>query len=224
MTWFAALDMDGTILKLRTIDVLVKNLQIEDRLVEIDTKYKHLKEFEKAEKIAEFFKGYKPQKLLNIFRKVPLSEGIEEIIEFFKQKKFLIAIVTNSYTYLAQDLADRLGIEHVFGNELEVKDGILTGKVTMPLNWADEDCICHSICKITVVKDFAEENGISKSRVLAIGDSVNDYCMLRYAKIAVAYRNKSKKIRSIPNIIVSDDFKEVLSIIRTRIEEDSIKS
>ncbi|MHA1145405.1 MAG: HAD family hydrolase [Candidatus Helarchaeota archaeon] len=220
MSWLAAIDMDGTILKDRTIDVLARTLKFEEKLAEIDTKYKDLNESEKSERIATFFKGFQASRILEIFRKIPLSNGIEELINYLNQKKFIVSIVTNSYTFLAEDLAKRIGIKRVFGNVLEVKNGIITGKITMPLNWAKtKDCKCHSICKFTVVKEFAEENNIPNSRILAIGDSENDYCMLKLAQIAVAYRSKSKRLKKIPNIIISDDFHDVLNILKEKLEK-----
>ena len=216
--WFAAIDMDGTILKERTVDVLVKHYNIEEKLREIDTKYRNLKEYKKSEKIATFLKGFKSVEMLDVFRKIPLNDGIKEIIDFLLNRDYLVAIVTNSYTFLANDLAKRIGINNIFGNELEIKNGFVTGKILMPLNWADKDCQCHSICKITIVKEFAERNKIPQSRILAIGDSGNDYCMLKYAQIAVAYRTTANLLNSIPNVIKANNFHDVLPLLQKKMD------
>jgi phosphoserine phosphatase len=213
----AALDMDGTIIQKRTVDVLTEKFGMKVRLKRFDGKFGHLKEYQKADKIAEFFKGFKRKDLLNEFNKIPLSYGIEELIAFLKRKKFIIVIITNSYKFLASEIANRLGIKLFYGNVLEDIDGILTGKILMPLGWAKKDCKCHSICKFTVVQDLARKYNIKESNVLAIGDSENDYCMLKLAGIAVSYNNKSKLLRKIPNIIVSNNFYEVLSKLKERI-------
>ena len=44
MKCLAALDMDGTILKERTIDVLTSYFHIDEKLRDIDIKYKNLEE------------------------------------------------------------------------------------------------------------------------------------------------------------------------------------
>jgi len=214
----AAFDMDGTILKERTIDVLTKKFNLTNKLKEIDTKYKDYKEYKKAEMIAEFFKGYKAQDLLDEFRKIQVSDGIEEVIQFLKSKNFLLVIITNSYTFLAEDLAKRLGFMMCFGNKLEIKDGIITGKIEMPLNWAKQNCKEHSICKFNILKDLIEKFNFKKENVIAIGDSENDYCMLEYAGIAIAYNTQSKKLKSIPEVISSNNFFEILTILKHKIK------
>ncbi|MBD3228131.1 MAG: HAD-IB family phosphatase [Candidatus Lokiarchaeota archaeon] len=214
----AALDMDGTIIKERTIDRLTKKFGIVNKLNKIDSKYKDLKEYQKSKMIANFFAGYKRKELLSEFLKIPLSEGIKDLITFLKQKNFLISIITSSYTFLARKLAEKLGIPLYFGNTLNDENGILTGEIDMPLSWAKNDCKCHSICKLTIFNNLMHKYKIKKNNSLAIGDSENDYCMLKKAGIAVAYNNNSLIVRKIPNIIISDDFHEILDILRKRIK------
>jgi HAD superfamily phosphoserine phosphatase-like hydrolase len=218
MKCLAALDMDGTILKERSIDVLTSHCHLKKKLRTIDTKYRNLKEYQKSEKIARFFKGYRANQLLEIFRTIPLNDGTIELINYLKQNDFLVAIISDSYTFLIEDLARRLKIEHFFGNVLEAKEGIFTGKMRMPWWGGSQDCDDHSVCKLGVIKKLVKENNVSESCILAVGDSDADYCMLEYAKFAVAYGTKGRKLDKIPNIIRSNDFHEVLAIFKTKLQ------
>jgi HAD superfamily phosphoserine phosphatase-like hydrolase len=217
MKCLAALDMDGTILKERSIDVLTSYFHLEEKLRNIDTKYKNLKEYQKSEKIARLFKGFKVNQLLEVFRRIPLNDGIKDIVNYLKQNDFLITIISDSYTVLIKDLAKRLEIENFFGNILQVKADFFTGRILMPWRGRSKDCDDHSVCKLAVIKKIVKEKNISESCILAIGDSDADYCMLKHAKIAVAYGTRGKKLDKIPNIIRSSNFIEILDDLKTRL-------
>ena len=148
-----------------------------------------------------------------------MNDGIKEILNYLKQNDFLIAIISNSYTFLIEDLAKRLEIEYFFGNVLEVKEDFFTGRIIMPWKRVIKDCEYHSICKLAVIKKIMKGKNISESCILAIGDSDADYCMLAYAKIAVAYGNKGKELDKIPNIIRSNNFHEIFNILKVKLKD-----
>jgi phosphoserine phosphatase len=57
MRWLAVLDMDGTILERRTVDVLCEKLGLTERLKEIDRKSKCMEAYEVSARIAKLFEN-----------------------------------------------------------------------------------------------------------------------------------------------------------------------
>jgi len=209
MRWLAVLDMDGTILERRTIDVLCEKLSLTERLREIDRKSKSMEAYEVSAKIAELFSGVKAIKMEEIFDTIALVRGAREFVDFLKSKKFVTAIVTDSYVFLASRLAWKLGIDAVRGNELEIINGIVTGKVTMPLGWKEEkqeNCRRKAVCKLHAMNDLIREYSIQDNNTLAVGDSHNDFCIIQKAGVGVAFRPKDKSIVKVADLVVRTDF------------------
>ena len=217
MKWLAILDMDGTILEQRTVDVLCEQLGLSERLMEIDERLKPLQGHEVSERIAGLFAGIKTSTLSAIFDKMTLVEGVQDFVKFLKLRDFLTAIVTDSYEFLASKLAKKLGIDEVRGNKLESTNGVLTGRIAMPLGWEDEkqeNCQKKAVCKLRVMKHLLKENQIQDDRSLAVGDSESDYCIIKNARLGVAFRPKHDSILKISNVVIRTDFYDLIDWLK----------
>jgi phosphoserine phosphatase len=209
MSWLAILDMDGTILELRTVDVLCEKLKLKNELEAIDQTLKDSNGHEISLAIAKLFSGYEASKLEKIFDTIPLVDGIHRFLDFLRSRKFISCIVTDSYTFLAARLAHALGIDAVRGNQLEIVNGVITGKIEMPLGWEHLDlphCNRKAICKLNTMIELANHYSISMDRVIAVGDSKSDSCMVRRAKIGIAFRPKDHIITGAADVIIRTDF------------------
>ncbi len=213
MRWLAVLDMDGTILKRRTVDVLCEKLGLLEELREIDRESKNKEAHEVSARIAELFSGIEASRLEEIFDTINLVEGVREFMKFLKSNNFVTVIVTDSYSFLATRLARRLGMDAVKGNELEIANGVVTGRITMPLGWERErrkNCQKKAVCKLNAMKNLMGEYSIPQDRTLAVGDSVSDACLVERARIGVAFRPKDKYIIRVADVVIKTDFHDLL--------------
>ena len=115
-------DMDGTLLTERTIFVYAEKKELKEELLKLINS--DMRSYEKTLEIAKFLKGMNSKELLEIFRKIPLQEHVEAVINEIKRKGIKTAIITNSYRFVAEDLGKRLGIDYVFANDLIINNGI----------------------------------------------------------------------------------------------------
>jgi len=76
----------------------------------------------------------------------------------------------------------RLGIDGVFANELDIADGKVTGRVREP--------IVDGARKALLLREIAAREGISLEQVIAVGDGANDLPMLSIAGLGIAFRAK----------------------------------
>ena len=81
-----------------------------------------------------------------------------------------------------QRLGEKLGIDYAFANELEIKNGELTGQV--------EGQIVNAQQKAFLLKVLAQQEKIALDQVVAIGDGANDLPMLATAGLGIAYHAK----------------------------------
>lgn len=208
--------MDGTLLESRSIDVLCQKFGLQPKLKEIDKRRTDFPdECKVSQVIAQLFKGMKAYDLERTFDSINVVNGAEEFIKLLKERKFLIAIVTDAYTFLAVRLAKRLGVDTVWGNKLEMVDREITGRIEMPLGWErKENCQRKAVCKLHVMYKLAQKHGIEMSKTLAIGDSKSDFCIIEKAAIGVAFRPKDSEIVNIADLVVYGDFLELIDKLK----------
>ena len=211
----AVLDMDGTLLESRSIDVLCQKFGLETKLAEIDRRSKLLEGYEVSEAIAQLFAGMRTSDLALAFDRIKVVSGAKEFIDLLRESKFLTAIITDSYTFLASRLAEKLVVDIVWGNKLEILDGAITGRIIMPLGWEKQNnCQKKAVCKLHAMYELAQKNKIGMDKTLAIGDSRSDFCMIEKAAIGVAFRPKDPEIVKIADLVVHEDFFELVDKLK----------
>jgi len=200
----AVFDMDGTLLKNRTIFVFADKKGFMDELLKIVNSDRI--SYEKSIEIAKLLKGMNAGELLDIFRGIPLQDNVETVIKKLKKRDIKTAIITNSYQFVADDLKKRLRMDYAFANNLIIEEDIVTGELIInnkDLRARSNGCKVHSICKECVMEDLAKELGITKGEVIAVGDSAIDICMIEKAGLGVAF-NASEKMQKHADISISD--------------------
>ena len=197
-------DMDGTLLKGRTIFVFAHKKGFMNELLNIINSDR--KSYEKSIEIAKLLKGMNSRELLEIFRGIPLQDYVETVIKELKEKNIKTAIITNSYQFVADDLKERLGIDYAFANNLIIDDDIVTGELLVNnKNLAEQfdGCNIHSICKEQVLKSICIKLDITEGEAIAVGDGAIDICMLKKAGLGIAF-NASEKVQKHADINTGD--------------------
>ncbi len=206
----AVFDMDGTLLESRSIDVLCQRFGLETKLGEIDRRSESLHGYEVSEAVAQLFAGMRTSDLEMAFDNIKIVSGAKEFIGLLRRTRFLTAIVTDSYTFLASRLAEKLVVDMALGNNLESVNDVITGRIIMPLGWEKkENCRKKAVCKLHAMYELAQKNEIGLDNTLAIGDSKSDLCMIERAAIGVAFRPKDPEIARIADLVVLKDFFEL---------------
>ena len=208
----AVFDMDGTLLKGRTIFVFAHRKGFMDELLDIINSDRI--SYEKSIEIAKLLRGMSGSELLGIYRDIPLQEHVETVIKELKKKGIIIAIATNSYQFVADDLKERLDFDYAFANNLIIDNDIVTGE--LKINNKDlikhcDGCKIHSVCKEQVLESLCKKLGISKEEAIAVGDGEIDSCMLERAGLGVAFK-ASEKVQQHANLI-TDDMSVILNHI-----------
>ena len=81
-------------------------------------------------------------------------------------------------------LKEQLGIDHVHANELEIRDGALTGRVT--------GAIVDGERKAALLREIVQREGFRLEQAIAVGDGANDLPMLEAAGLGIAFHAKPK--------------------------------
>jgi len=181
-----AFDMDSTLIQVEVIDELAKRYGVGDEVSAI-TSGAMRGEYDFKESLRRrlaLLKGLDAKVLEEVAKALPLTEGAERLISNLKRLGFKIAIISGGFTYFGERLKELLGIDYVFANKLEIKDGRLTGRVTGP--------IVDGARKAELLRRLAVKEGIDLQQIAAVGDGANDLPMLGIAGLGIAFHAKPK--------------------------------
>jgi phosphoserine phosphatase len=127
-------------------------------------------------------KGLDEAALERVAAKLQLSEGAEKLVSTLRRMGLKTAIISGGFTFFGRRLQQRLGIDHVFANELDIRDGRVTGDVV--------GRIVDGQRKAEILREIAEHEGCVLEQVIAVGDGANDLPMLSIAGLGIAYKAK----------------------------------
>lgn len=91
-------------------------------------------------------------------------------VRMHRDRGHLVAILSSTTNYLAEPLAEELGIEHLLVSRLVVKDGCFTGEAHRP--------ICYGDGKLFWARRFADQHAVDFAASFFYTDSVTDVPML----------------------------------------------
>jgi phosphoserine phosphatase len=127
-------------------------------------------------------KGMPLATLQEIAADLRLTPGSEELLHHLKHVGYKIALISGGFTYFTDVLKERLGFDYTFANELEIKDGVLTGEI--------KGDIIDAEAKGRIIFSLAELEKISPDNIVAVGDGANDCLMIKNAGLGVAFNAK----------------------------------
>ncbi len=177
-------DMDSTLIQAEVIDELAKRAGVGEQVAAItEAAMRGELDFcQSLRKRVSLLKGLPASVLEDVAETLPMTEGAERLIRTLKSLGYSIAILSGGFTYFGRRLQERLGIDYVHANELEVEDGALTGGLVGE--------IVDGPGKARRLKEIAAKENISLSQVIAVGDGANDLPMLDVAGLGIAFHAK----------------------------------
>ncbi|HBD79436.1 MAG TPA: phosphoserine phosphatase SerB, partial [Leclercia adecarboxylata] len=120
--------------------------------------------------------------LLQVREKLPLMPGLVQLVLKLETLGWKVAIASGGFTFFAEYLRDKLRLDAVVANELEILDGKLTGNVVGQ--------IVDAQFKASTLTRLAEKYDIPVAQTVAIGDGANDLPMIKVAGLGIAYHAK----------------------------------
>jgi phosphoserine phosphatase len=179
-----AFDMDSTLIEGEVIDELAKLAGVADQVVKItESAMRGEIEFQESfRRRVGLLRGLEEAEVRSLLNTIPLVEGAEQLIGTLKMLGYKTAILSGGFQFFAQHLQNRLGIDYVFANDLDIVDGVVSGEVRTP--------IVDGARKVALLREIAQQENISLEQVVAVGDGANDLPMLGIAGMGIAFRAK----------------------------------
>lgn len=198
-------DMDSTMITIECIDELADFVGLKSRVAEItEAAMRGELDFEAAlkERVA-LLKGLNENDLSACYQeRVKIMPGAKSVLTTMNANGAYSALVSGGFTYFTDRVSAELGFKTHRSNQLEIKEGVLTGGVKEP--------ICGAEAKLEALNEFCAYQNIKPEEVLAVGDGANDIPMLEAAGMGVAYHAKPKTIAAASASIRYNDLRALL--------------
>ena len=201
------MDVDGTLILEEVIDLLGREAGREEEISQITSRAMRGElDFESSLRDrVSLLEGLSISVFDKVFKSIQLTPNAQIFISILQKNGIQVGLVSGGFTLIVDRLAKSLGIAHFSANQLEVKDGHLTGKLVGQI-------ISPQVKKETLEK-WRKELKFSKERTIAIGDGANDLLMLKSAGLGIAFCAKEVLKKEIQYHVDKRDFLEVLPLI-----------
>jgi phosphoserine phosphatase len=180
-----AMDMDSTLITIECIDELGAAAGKKEEIAGI-TAQAMRGEIEYQESLRRrvgMLAGISEAVLHTVYEeKLRLTPGAEDLIAACKSYGIKLLLVSGGFTFYTGRLKERLELDYTLSNELEIRDGKLTGGLIGSIVDAD--------AKAARFSKLMTELGFKKQETIAIGDGANDLKMMAQAGTSVAFRAK----------------------------------
>ncbi|MGE0615249.1 MAG: phosphoserine phosphatase SerB [Bacteriovoracia bacterium] len=177
-------DMDSTLIRNEVIDELARERGVYDEVSAIThAAMKGQMNFDQSlsERCAKL-KGANAADFEKVFARIEITPGAIEMFQVLRRLGYKTALISGGFTFVADRLKEKLGIDYVYANQLEVVGGAVTGKVFPP--------IINAQRKADLLEVIAQQERISLDQVIAVGDGANDLLMLEKAGLGIAFNAK----------------------------------
>ena len=201
------MDVDGTLILEEVIDLLGREAGREEEISQITSRAMRGElDFESSlRKRVSLLAGLPVSVFEKVFNSIHLSPNAQKFVSILQKNAILVGLVSGGFSPIVERLAKSLGITYFSANQLEVKDGFLTGELV--------GAIISPEVKQATLEKWRKELQLPRERTVAIGDGANDLLMLKSAGLGIAFCAKEVLKKEIPHHVDKRDFLEVLPLI-----------
>lgn len=200
-------DCDSTIIREEVIDELAKVAGVSQKVGEMtDRAMQGELDFEQALKErVSLLKGLTAEQLERLSGTINLTAGAEELIATLHFMGYKVGVISGGFTFFTNYLKKKLKLDYVFANELEIDEGVVTGRIKGEIIDANK--------KGEIIKRIADSENISVDQVVAVGDGANDRFMLQNSGLAIAFNPKEILKEYSDGMINSDNISGLLHFL-----------
>lgn len=178
------MDVDSTLIQQEVIELLAAHAGTEAEVAEV-TEAAMRGELDFAQSLharVATLAGLPDTVLGDVGARIRLSEGADHLVRQARAAGHVVAAVSGGFAQILAPLAAVLKLDYSLANELEIVNGVLTGRVL--------GAVVDRAAKAAALRRWCAAEGIDPAHTVAIGDGANDLDMMAAAALSVAFNAK----------------------------------
>lgn len=179
------LDIDSTLVRDEAIDALAARAGVAAEVAAV-TAQELAGELDFAESLrarATLLAGLAGAELDEVRDTLRLTPVAGTFIRALHRVGYRVGVVSRGFTFVTDRFVTELGLDFAAANQLEVVDGVVTGRLV--------GALLDRPGKAAALARFAEEFGVPLAQTVAVGDGADDIDMLGAAGLGVACNARS---------------------------------
>ena len=181
-----AFDMDSTLITIECIDEIADfaGRKAEVAAITEAAMRGEIADFDESlRRRTELLAGLPESTLQRVYdERLRVTPGAQTLIAAAKEASLHVLLVSGGFTFFTERLRDRLDLDFACANTLEVRDGVLTGRVLGEIVDAEG--------KKRALERTCAAIGCEPAQAIVVGDGANDLKMMSIAGVSVAYHAK----------------------------------
>ena len=203
--YLVVFDVDSTLIEDEVIELLAEVAGKREEVAAV-TERAMAGELDFAQSLIErvaTLEGLLDSVFADVQSRIKITQGAKETIQAIQAAGGKVGAVSGGFNQLLTPLAQILNLDYARANQLEVVDGLLTGKVIGK--------IIDRTAKAQALSEWSADSGLS--RTVAVGDGANDLEMLATAELGVAF-NAKPIVREKADVIIEGlDLRALLELL-----------
>jgi phosphoserine phosphatase len=178
------MDVDSTLIQGEVIELLAAHSDHQSEVAAVtEQAMRGELDFEESLRArVSLLAGIPSTALDQVYDELVLAPGARTLVRTLRRLGYRFALVSGGFSQITDRLAADLGIHYSLSNQLEIVDGVITGRIVGD--------VVDRAGKATALRYFADQVGVPLESVVAIGDGANDLDMLAAAGLGVAFNAK----------------------------------
>jgi phosphoserine phosphatase len=202
-------DMDGVIFKdinfwielHRKFGTLEKGIKLTEKY--LHTNYQKLIE----EVVVKLWKGKSAKEYFDLVNSIEYLPGVKETFTHLKTKGYIVVIISASSIDVARRVQKEYGVDHIFANELVIRDGKISGEFVWPIGAGKEK-------KAKIINDLCFDLGIFQKDTIYVGDGDTDIDAFKEVGLSIAFNSKSQQLKKIAtHVVETNNLSDIIQFI-----------
>lgn len=142
------------------------------------------------EVVVKLWKNKDAKPYYELVNSIEYLPGVKETFDHIKKRGYMTAIISASSIDVARRAQKEYNVDHIFANELVIRNGKVAGEFIWPIGAGKEK-------KARIIKDLCSDLGISPNEVIYVGDSDTDIEAFKEVGLSIAFNSSSEELKKV---------------------------